>query len=149
MLEVANNKELQVKLKKLCDEQDVYREKVENDCMVNKAKASMKALGNTLKVVAEEDDIETESQLKRTRTAVSSAGGSGSELPSVEESLHHISEALTQSINLLLGIQVASDLQASALHRIERQTANIHFTMQNQIDKVDYRLKRVKRHIKK
>ncbi|KIJ43227.1 hypothetical protein M422DRAFT_253431 [Sphaerobolus stellatus SS14] len=85
--------------------------------MANKVKASVKALGSTSKrskqkVVTEEDDTETESQLKGARTAVSSAEG-------------------------------------SALHRIERQTANIHFTMQNQTDKVDYCLKRDKRHIKK
>ncbi|KIJ47818.1 hypothetical protein M422DRAFT_248390 [Sphaerobolus stellatus SS14] len=80
-------------------------DKVEKDKAERKKKTgisvktgtNMKASGSTPKVIAEEDNIQVESQLKRTRMAANSAGGSGSEVPSVAESLHCISEALTES----------------------------------------------------
>ncbi|KIJ25579.1 hypothetical protein M422DRAFT_273445 [Sphaerobolus stellatus SS14] len=87
MPEVANDEELQAKLRKLCDEQDTFqkqkdKERVERNKRTGnstkagtntKVEVNMKASGSTLKrskqkVVSEEDDIEVTSQLKRART---------------------------------------------------------------------------------
>ncbi|KIJ25027.1 hypothetical protein M422DRAFT_274061 [Sphaerobolus stellatus SS14] len=111
--EATNDEELQAKLRKLCDEQDVFKkqkdkERAERNKTGNSTKAgtskkvevNMKASGSTPKVVSEEDDIVVEARLKRARTVVNSAGNS-ERIPPVAESLHNINKALTETVNIL------------------------------------------------
>ncbi|KIJ51709.1 hypothetical protein M422DRAFT_244036 [Sphaerobolus stellatus SS14] len=139
MPEAANDKELQAKLKKLCDEQDTFKqqkdkEKAERSKNVgNRTKAgtkktvqvntkalgsNAKASGSTLKVVSEEDNITVEAQLKRARTVANSTG-SNERIPSVAESLH-----------------AADEHMARYLRGIETCMANLQYTMQAHVRQV-------------
>ncbi|KIJ50434.1 hypothetical protein M422DRAFT_245704 [Sphaerobolus stellatus SS14] len=143
MPEAADDKELQAKLKKLCNEQDTFRtqkekEKAErNKLLENSMKAgtkkkvqvNMKASGSTLKVVSEEDDIEVTSQPKRART-VANNDGSIERILSVAESLHYINKALMETVNILGDTQAASEKQAKYLRGIETCMANLQSAMQ-------------------
>ncbi|KIJ46917.1 hypothetical protein M422DRAFT_249662 [Sphaerobolus stellatus SS14] len=158
MLEAVDNEELQVKLKKLCDEQDTFKalkdkEKAErNKLLGNRPKAgtkktvqvNAKASGSTPKVVSEEDDIEVTSQLKRVRT-VANNDGSNERIPSVAESLHGINKALIVIVDLLGDTRVANEHQAKYLRRIETCMANLQNTMQMHVGQVHYRLGELER----
>ncbi|KIJ53389.1 hypothetical protein M422DRAFT_242542 [Sphaerobolus stellatus SS14] len=138
MPEAADDEELQAKLKKLCDEQDAFKEqkdkeKLERGKSGNRPKAgtkktvqvnakasgsNAKALGSTLKgskrkVVSEEDNIAVEARLKRARTVTNSTG-SNERIPSVAESLHGINQALIQTVTLLGDNRAANEHTASA-----------------------------------
>ncbi|KIJ31293.1 hypothetical protein M422DRAFT_267100 [Sphaerobolus stellatus SS14] len=127
MPEATDDEELQAKLKKLCDEQDVFKtqkdkEKAERSKNGNRMKAgtketvqvnakasgsNTKASGSTpkgskRKVVSEEDEIAVEARPKRARTVVNSTG-SNERIPSVAESLHGINQALIQTNRDLYG----------------------------------------------
>ncbi|KIJ40268.1 hypothetical protein M422DRAFT_256815 [Sphaerobolus stellatus SS14] len=163
MPEAADDKELQAKLRKLCHEQDVFKnqkdkERVErNKILGNKTKAgtkkkvqvNMKASGSTpkgskRKVVSEEDDIEVTSRPKRARTVVNS-DGSNERIPSVTESLHGINQALIETVNLLGDTQAANERQAKYLRRIEICMANLQSAMQTHIGQVHYCLGELER----
>ncbi|KIJ30081.1 hypothetical protein M422DRAFT_268436 [Sphaerobolus stellatus SS14] len=154
MPEAADDKELQTKLKNLCDEQDAFKEQKDKERVernktgkrpkagtkktvhVN-AKASgsnVKALGSTLKgskqkVVSEEDNIEVMSQPKRARM-VANSDGSVERIPSVAESLHGINKALIVTVNLLGDTRAVNENQAKYLHGIEISMVNLQYTMQ-------------------
>ncbi|KIJ26690.1 hypothetical protein M422DRAFT_272199, partial [Sphaerobolus stellatus SS14] len=117
--QATDDEELQAKLKRLCDEQDAFKEqkdkeKAERSKNVgNRTKAgtkktvqvNAKASGSTpkgskRKVVSEEDDIVVETRPKRARTVANSTG-SNERILSVAESLHGINQALIQTVTLL------------------------------------------------
>ncbi|KIJ48038.1 hypothetical protein M422DRAFT_248197 [Sphaerobolus stellatus SS14] len=151
MPEAADNKELQAKLKKLCDEQDTFRtqkEKVKvkrNKLLGNSTKAgtkkkvqvNVKASGSTpkgskQKVVSEEDDIEVTSRPKRART-VTNSNGSNERILSVAESLHYINKALIETVNILRDTRATSEKQAKYLCGIKTCMVNLQNAMQTHI----------------
>ncbi|KIJ53167.1 hypothetical protein M422DRAFT_242293 [Sphaerobolus stellatus SS14] len=153
MPEAADDEELQAKLKKLCDEQDVFKtqkdkEKAERSKNGNRTKAgtkktvqvNAKASGSTpkgskRKVVSEEDDIVVETRPKRARTAANS-DGSNERIPSVAESLHGINQALIQTVTLLGDNRAVNENTARYLRGIETCMANLQSAMQTHVVQV-------------
>ncbi|KIJ34984.1 hypothetical protein M422DRAFT_262944 [Sphaerobolus stellatus SS14] len=170
MPEAVDDEELQAKLKKLCDEQDTFKqqkdkEKAERSKNVgNRTKAgtkktvqvNMKALGSNAKasgstpkgskrkVVFEEDDIAVEARPKRARTVANSTG-SNERIPSVAESLHGINQALIQTVTLLGDNQAANKHTARYLRGIETCMANLQYAMQAHVHQVHNRLGELER----
>ncbi|KIJ36786.1 hypothetical protein M422DRAFT_260885 [Sphaerobolus stellatus SS14] len=170
MPEATDNEELQVKLKKLCDEQDTFKvqkekEKVErNKLLGNRLKAGTKKLvqvnakasgsnvkasgstpkGSKQKVVLEEDNIEVTSRPKRVRT-VANNDGSIERIPSVAESLHGINKALIVTVDLLGNTQAVNEHQAKYLHGIEISMVNLQYTMQTHVAQVHSRMVELER----
>ncbi|KIJ26042.1 hypothetical protein M422DRAFT_272956, partial [Sphaerobolus stellatus SS14] len=142
MLEAMDDEELQAKLRKLCNEQDVFKtqkdkEKAERSKAGKRPKAgtkktvqvNAKALGSIpkgskRKVVSEEENIEVTSRLKRARMVVNS-DGSVERIPSVAESLHGINKALIVTVDLLGDTRAANENQAKYLRSIEISMANL------------------------
>ncbi|KIJ33476.1 hypothetical protein M422DRAFT_264584 [Sphaerobolus stellatus SS14] len=148
MLEATDDEELQAKLKKLCDEQDAFKEQDDKErAERNKAgkrpkagtkktvQVNMKASGSTPKVVSEEDDIVVEARPKRARTVVNS-DGSVERIPSVTESLHGINKALIVTVDLLGDTRATNKNQAKYLCRIETCMANLQNAMQMHVAQV-------------
>ncbi|KIJ26797.1 hypothetical protein M422DRAFT_272064 [Sphaerobolus stellatus SS14] len=170
MPEAADDEELQAKLKKLCDEQDTFKEQKDKEksersknvgnrtkvgtkktVQVNtKASGSnAKASGSTpkgskRKVVCEEDDIAVEARPKRARTVANSTG-SNERIPSVAESLHGINQALIQTVTLLGDNRAANEHTARYLRGIETCMANLQYAMQAHVRQVHNRLGELER----
>ncbi|KIJ32769.1 hypothetical protein M422DRAFT_265404, partial [Sphaerobolus stellatus SS14] len=169
MPEAADDEELQEKLKKLCDEQDAFKEqkdkeKAERGKNGNRPKAGTKKKvqvnakasgsnakasestpkGSKRKVVSEEDDIVVETRPKRARTAADSTG-SNERIPSVAESLHGINQALIQTVTLLGDNRAANEHTARYLRGIETCMANLQFAMQAHVQQVHNRLGELER----
>ncbi|KIJ43939.1 hypothetical protein M422DRAFT_252429, partial [Sphaerobolus stellatus SS14] len=154
MPEAVNDEELQAKLRKLCDKQDTFqkqkdKEKAERNKMLRnstkagtsrKVEVNMKALGSTLKVVAEEDDIIVEAHPKRARMVTNSAGGN-ERILLVTESLHGINKALIETVIILRDTRAVSKRQAKTLHRIKTCMANLQSAMQMYVGQVHYHSK--------
>ncbi|KIJ25117.1 hypothetical protein M422DRAFT_273937 [Sphaerobolus stellatus SS14] len=158
MPEAADDKELQAKLRKLCDEQDTFKkqkdkEKAERSKNVGNSTKSgtkktvqvnVKASGSTPKVVSEDNDIVVEACPKRARTVVNSTW-SNERIPSVAESLHGINQALIQTVTLLGDNQAANENTARYLCGIETCMANLQSAMQMHVGQVHYRLGELER----
>ncbi|KIJ23565.1 hypothetical protein M422DRAFT_275834 [Sphaerobolus stellatus SS14] len=170
MPEATDDEELQAKLRKLCDEQDVFKtqkdkERAErNKLLGNSTKAgtkktvqvntkasgsNAKASGSTpkgskRKVVSEEDDIVVETRPKRARTATNSTG-SNERIPSVAESLHGINQALIQTVTIFGDNRDANERQAQYLRGIETCMVNLQFAMQTHVQQVHSRLGELER----
>ncbi|KIJ23895.1 hypothetical protein M422DRAFT_275442 [Sphaerobolus stellatus SS14] len=153
MLEATNDKELQAKLRKLCDKQDAFqkqkdKEKAERNKMLGnsmkvetskKVEVNVKALGSNTKVVSEEDNIVVEARPKRARTVANNARSS-ERIPSVTESLDGINQALIETINILGDTRAVSESQAKTLRRIETCMVNLQSAMQMYVGQVHYSL---------
>ncbi|KIJ23414.1 hypothetical protein M422DRAFT_276017 [Sphaerobolus stellatus SS14] len=161
MPEAVDNEELQEKLKKLCDKQDVFKtqkdkEKAERgknagnrtkagtkktvQVNVKASRSNTKASGSTpkgskRKVVLEEDNIEVTSQPKRART-VANSDGSVERIPLVAESLHGINKALIVTVDLLGDTRATNENQAKYLRGIELSMANLQSAMQTHVAQV-------------
>ncbi|KIJ25067.1 hypothetical protein M422DRAFT_274029 [Sphaerobolus stellatus SS14] len=173
MLEAADDKELQAKLKELCDKQDAFKEQKDKEkaerskagkrpkagtkkmVQVNakasgsNAKASgsnAKASGSNAKAsgILEEDDIEVTSRPKRART-VANSDGSVERIPSVAENLHGINKALIATVDLLGDTRAANENQAKYLRGIEISMANLQYTMQTHVAQVHSRMVELER----
>ncbi|KIJ23003.1 hypothetical protein M422DRAFT_276502 [Sphaerobolus stellatus SS14] len=132
MPEAMDDEELQAKLKKLCDEQGVFKKRKDEKRLERSKKPgnSMKAGTNT-KALG--------STPKRARMVVNSAGGSG-RVSSVAESLHGINKALIETVNILSDTRAASEAQSKTLHGIETCMVNLQSAMQMYIGQVHYHL---------
>ncbi|KIJ42397.1 hypothetical protein M422DRAFT_254484 [Sphaerobolus stellatus SS14] len=160
MPEAADDEELQAKLRKLCDEQDVFKtqkdkEKVERSKAGKRLKAgtkkmvqvNAKASGSNAKASGSTPkgskrkvyDIEVTSRPKRART-VTNSDGSVERIPSVAESLHGINKALIVTVNLLGDTRAANKNQAKYLRSIEISMVNLQYTMQTHIAQVHSRM---------
>ncbi|KIJ44881.1 hypothetical protein M422DRAFT_251505 [Sphaerobolus stellatus SS14] len=171
MPEAANDKELQEKLRKLCDEQDAFKtqkdkEKAERSKAGKKPKAGTKKTiqvnaeasgsnakasgsipkGSKRKVVSEEDNIEITSRPKRART-VTNPDGSIERIPSVAESLHGINKALIVSVDTLGDTRATNEHQAKYLRSIELSMANLQSAMQTHVAQVHSRMVELERRI--
>ncbi|KIJ48158.1 hypothetical protein M422DRAFT_247914 [Sphaerobolus stellatus SS14] len=158
-----------LKLKKLCDEQDAFKEqkdkeKAERSKAGKRPKAGTKKTvqvnakasgsnakasgsipkGSKRKVVSEEDDIEVTSRLKRMRT-VANTDESIEKIPSVAESLHGINKALIVTVDLLSDTWAANENQAKYLHGIEISMVNLQYAMQTHVAQVHSRMVELER----
>ncbi|KIJ33574.1 hypothetical protein M422DRAFT_264510 [Sphaerobolus stellatus SS14] len=136
MPEATNYEELQAKLKKICDEQDMFKKQKDEERMERskkpgnsmkagtnmKVRTNVKASGSTLKASGSTPKA-SGSTPKRARTITNSAGSSGSRVLSIAESLHGINKALIKTVNIL-GDTQAMTLCGIKLHMLKKQARN-------------------------
>ncbi|KIJ33393.1 hypothetical protein M422DRAFT_264657 [Sphaerobolus stellatus SS14] len=128
MPEATDDEELQAKLRKLCDKQDMFKKQKDKERVERN-----KILGNStkagIKKKVEVNGKALGSTLKRARMVANSTG-SNERIPSVTESLHGINKALIETVNLLGDTQAANERQARALCGIKTCMVNLQHAMQ-------------------
>ncbi|KIJ38603.1 hypothetical protein M422DRAFT_258718 [Sphaerobolus stellatus SS14] len=144
MPEAADDKELQEKLRKLCNEQDAFKTQKDKE-KAERSKAGIKPKAGTKKTV----QVNAEASGSNAKASGSNAKASGSipkrartftnpdgsveMIPSVAESLHGINKALIATVELLGDTRAANENQAKYLHSIELSMANLQSAMQTHV----------------
>ncbi|KIJ50185.1 hypothetical protein M422DRAFT_246008 [Sphaerobolus stellatus SS14] len=150
MPEAANDEELQAKLKKLYDKQDVFKKQKDKERLErskkpgNSTKAGTNAKARTNAKASESTPKASGVHQSRGSTEegeniANSAGRSGRVL-SVAESLHGNNKALIETVNILGDTRATSESQSKTLRGIETCMVNLQSAMQMYVGQVHYHL---------
>ncbi|KIJ39310.1 hypothetical protein M422DRAFT_257919 [Sphaerobolus stellatus SS14] len=158
MPEAADDEELQAKLKKLCDEQDAFKEQIDKE-KAERSKAGKKPKAGAKKTVqvnaeasgsnakASGSNVKASGSIpKRVRT-FTNPDGSVERIPPVAESLHGIHKALLATVEILGDTWAVNEHQAKYLRGIQLSIANLQSAMQTHVVQVHSRMVELERRI--